>query len=87
MTDEAKRELETERKAQYYKEDREELLDDDRDMPDICTDCGEVLDGEYFEYEYNTLKGETKREKYCQDCFEKVLDDLKTQARRNTEDL
>ena len=85
MTDEAKRELDAERKAQYYKEDREELLDDDRDMPDICEDCGEVLDGEYFEYEYNTLKGETKRERCCPDCFEKVLDDLKTQARRTTE--
>lgn len=81
MTDEEEKQFNEELRRERNREDREPVK-----HPPICYQCGEVIEGEYYHYDYYDSKGKPHDEDYCEECTENFLKDFRTQGERNTAD-
>ena len=74
----------------FKREIREQRNREDREpvnSPPVCHDCGDLIEGEYFEYTYNSTRGKPITENYCEDCREDFFAEFEMQGRRNTNDI
>ena len=83
MTSEEMKLFEREKREERNREDREPV----KHRP-ICHQCGDIIEGKYYHYEYYDSKGRLHQEDYCKgECTIDFFEDFTKQGTRYTKDI